>query len=53
MATLVANGHITPLPLFPYFLLNKGIRDNEYGYLELLRELINNKGLMANVQINP
>ena len=43
MATLVASEHITSLPLFLYYLLNKGIRENENERFELLRVLIKNK----------
>jgi len=41
----------TSFPLFPYFQKNNGIRDEKISNnLKLLRELPENKGLMASLQ---
>ena len=50
-APLIINGCISSLPLFPYYLSNKGIREKDNKTDQLLRELSKNKGFDAITQI--
>ena len=43
-APLIENGRQPHLPLFPYFLLDKGIREGRYSKRMLLRNNINRNG---------